>query len=65
MAAVLVEEALEFEFRGGLFYVTYPDGSARAMRPNTYFATVAAAAKTGKQFKFGTAEVIDIESARG
>jgi hypothetical protein len=56
--AVLVEDALEFDFRRGLFYIRYPDGTERAMRPNTYFATVAAAAKMGKRFKFGGAEIV-------
>jgi hypothetical protein len=36
----------------------------RAYRPNTYFAMVAAAAATGREFKFGGAEIIPFEAER-
>jgi hypothetical protein len=61
--AVLVEEPLRFEFTGGLFYISSAQGPPRVMRPNTFFATVAAAASEGRKFTFGGAEIIPFPNA--
>ena len=57
----LVEEPPEFEFRGGLFYVSDPRiGIVRAYRPNTYFATLAAMAACARKYRTSGAQVIPI-----
>lgn len=60
---LLVEEAPEIEFRGGLFYLTVKAGDetiALACRPSVFFQGLAAAATAARGCKFGGAEVISL-----
>lgn len=60
-ATVLIEEAPDIEFRGGLFYVIDTVGEkqlVRAMRPNVFFRLFAKAGEAARQHKFGSAEII-------
>lgn len=60
-APLLVERPPDFEFRGGLFYVTDPaTGIFRAYRPATFFAAFAAMAEVAREFRGEhTAEIIE------
>ena len=55
----LVEEPPEFVFRGGMFYATDPgSGLVRAFRPNTFFATLAGAAKAAREYRLSGAKIV-------
>jgi hypothetical protein len=64
-AAVVCEAALEFEFAGGLFYVTDPTlGARKVMRPAEMQETIARAAICYRAFREQqSAEIIKFPDA--
>lgn len=66
-AAQVCEQALVFDYRGGLFYVTDPTlGITQAMRPTEFFSTIAAAVECSRQHRpwaKPSAEIIDLHHA--
>jgi hypothetical protein len=60
-ATVLIEEAPEFEFSGGLFYVRDGQG-VRAMRPTAFFQGFHSAAQAMQDYHARTSgEVIPVD----
>jgi hypothetical protein len=57
------EEPIEFEYRGGMFYLSDPAlGFSRAMRPSVFFATIAKAVECSRDHRpwdRPSAEIID------
>lgn len=62
-----VEEAPEFDYRGGLFHITQQIGNEtfeRVMSPHIFMVALRKAAEVAKKHRFGSAEVIDFERVK-
>jgi hypothetical protein len=59
VAATLVEEPPQFEYRDGMFYATTFDGYCRCFRPITFFQMLAQAAQVAREYRVVSGEVVD------
>lgn len=63
-APILIEDAPDYEFKNGLFYVRLPAADTiLAYRPCVFFEAIAAAVEESRQYRTAGAEIINLHAA--